>query len=96
MITVYISIGNSDDKLTQDEWGQFWAEVDLLVRQKASRVHGAWFSSPVSRYQNACWCVEIQLMSAHELQLALAPLAYRYRQDGIAWAAAETTFIPER
>jgi len=29
---VLISIGNSDDKLTQREWYNFWRELDELIR----------------------------------------------------------------
>ena len=55
----YISIGNSDDKLTQAEWCRFVGEVDGLVGACPQlTIHGRWFSAPDRPWQNACWCVE--------------------------------------
>jgi len=56
-LTVYISIGNSDDKLTQAEWSQYVVEIIARV-VSIGHTHGAWFSLPHTAYQNACWCVE--------------------------------------
>jgi hypothetical protein len=92
VITVYASIGNSDDKLSQARWSQFvWAFRDCMGRF-ASVVYGEWLSAPDSSYQNACVAIatEIPLM----LKAALATLAEEYGQDSIAWAeVAETEFI---
>lgn len=93
MITVYISIGNSDDKLSQNEWSQFYEETDELVEFAAHQVHGRWASAPTARWQNACWCVELHDDDADNLKRDLPGLAYRYGQDSIAWAEATTSFI---
>lgn len=95
MSTVYVSIGNSDDGLTQAEWAQFVVRTALLLRDYAVTVHGQWLSEPASAWQSACWCVEFDTMSAVRLARAgLVSLAYRYRQDYIAWAAvAETELL---
>lgn len=58
--TIYVSIGNSDDKLSQAMWAAFVDDVDSIVRQYATTVHGQWFSLPGSRWQNACWCFEAE------------------------------------
>jgi hypothetical protein len=57
-VIVYISIGNSDDKLTQAQWHEFirWMD-DLLV---ARTVHGRWFATPDVPWQSACWCIEFE------------------------------------
>lgn len=93
MATVYISIGNSDDRLTQAEWSHFVADVNGVVRGYASVVHGQWFSLPDAPWQNACWCVEVSDKAAMFLRDALRNSAKAYRQDSIAWAAAETEFL---
>lgn len=90
--TVYISIGNSDDKLTQVEWAEFYGMTDSLVRRWARHVHGAWLSAPDSSYQNACWCIQ-WLPEDTGLKLTLARYAAEFRQDSIAWAEATTEFI---
>lgn len=92
-LTVYISIGNSDDKLTQAEWATFYRVTNLGIRDEAEHVHGQWMSEPASAWQNACWCVEVADRNVLRLRLTLAELAQRFRQDTIAWAEATTEFI---
>lgn len=90
---VYISIGNSDDKLTQLEWCNYWTEMAARVAA-VGHIHGSWHSSPVSAYQNACWCVEYksedQVTEARE---AATEIREKYRQDSVAWAVADTEFL---
>lgn len=91
---VYISIGNSDDKLSQSHWYAYLGNVQNAVTGHG-KVHGAWHSEPVSPYQNACWCVEIETnVRAEHLKLVLGELASDFQQDSIAWAEApKTEFI---
>lgn len=86
---VYISVGNSDDKLTQHEWSIMVKRTDDAVRDAASAVHGFWLSSGDSRWQNACWCIELN--PEHEalnarLRRTLAWIAHTHHQDTISWA----------
>lgn len=94
MSVIYISIGNSDNKLTQSEWSEFWLDTDEVVQGHATTVHGVWQSSPVSSYQSACWCINVSTeREVSKLATALGRIARKYRQDSIAWAGAETQFI---
>lgn len=100
MTTVYISIGNSDDKLDQFEWSQFLNEVDRAVSNLAQlqgvTVHGRWHSLATEPWQNACWCFEVHsdlARQADELRERLRRVAAKYRQDSIAWAVADTEFL---
>ncbi len=90
---VYVSIGNSDDKLTQTEWSDFCYDVEKII--SVTRCHGAWFSRSDSPWQNACWLLEFlsgeRIFGPVKTKLAL--LAPKYRQDSIAWAVAETEFL---
>lgn len=90
--TIYISIGNSDDKLTQAEWAHFYGSVTDWIDEYATAVHGRWASEPTSPYQNACWCIEVN-EGAWRLREGLAHVADTFRQDSIAWAPATTEFI---
>jgi hypothetical protein len=45
-VNVYLSIGNSDDKLTQAEWAEYVADMAGAVVCRAKQVHGTWFSLP--------------------------------------------------
>lgn len=94
MTTVYISIGNSDDKLSQSVWATFYRDVDEQIRQYASKVHGAWVSLPNSPWQNACWCVEFDSRNLKRaMKDRLIDFAAKYNQDSIAWAEAKTEFL---
>lgn len=91
LMIVYISIGNSDDKLGQAEWAAFAGTTQGTIRRAAMAVHGEWTSLPWSSYQNACWCVELTDKSAAWLKPELVWLAGEYHQDSIAWAEASFT-----
>jgi hypothetical protein len=94
-ITVYASIGNSDDRLTQARWSDFHARFLALVREHADTVWGSWLSSPADPWQNACAAFEIQpehRMGA--LKADLVALAAEFEQESIAWAVvADTEFL---
>lgn len=90
---VYISIGNSDDKLTQAEWSKYVVEMLTRVVSIGKR-HGDWYSAPYTPYQNACWCVEFSSdADIQEAREVATEIRQKWRQDSIAWAVAETEFI---
>lgn len=95
MITAYVSIGNSDDKLTQKEWAQFVAAIQARVKPLASAAHGEWFSDAHAPWQNACWCLEFpnNTLVFARVRKILAEIRDEFRQDSIALAVAETEFI---
>ena len=96
-MTVYISIGNSDGKLTQAAWSEFWHEVNLCIHSYAHVIHGEWVSLPTSRYQNACWAIETVARTEQQVMIQLWQLAQFHHQDSVAWAdAPETVFLGPR
>lgn len=91
---VYISIGNSDDKLTQREWSDFQAQVQIVLVRLAIKIHGSWVSDPRDEWQNACWCLEPWAHLIEETRESLIRLADKFGQDSIAWAEVkETEFL---
>lgn len=89
---VYVSIGNFDDKLSQERWSAFQDAVyGAVFMVPGSEVHGAWFSLPIAPFQNACWCVFLPDKEATDLKIRLENLAHHYEQDSIAWAEAKPT-----
>ena len=97
LITVYVSIGNSDDKLSQARWHAFWVGFRRKVLDYAERVHGEWLSIGCAPYQNGCICIEIPVPAEESLKAELRELAREFDQSSIAWAVAATEFIgPER
>ncbi len=97
MPTVYVSIGNSDDKLSQSAWSGFHEEVEEVIQRAASAVHGSWVSPSTSQWQNACWCFEVtadpdlDICKRRWLRNRLENLAKAYGQDSIAWAETPKT-----
>lgn len=93
-MTVHIAIGNSDNRLTQQQWAAYWYEVDRLVQFTAPHIHGAWLSASASPYQNACWGFELGTGNLRgRMQDVLREIAGRYGQDSIAWNESDTEFL---
>lgn len=87
LLTVYVSIGNSDDKLPQAGWSGFWHDTDAAIREHTHLVHGAWQSAATDPWQNAAWCFEIvDGDPATRLRVQLRKLAQKYLQHSITWA----------
>lgn len=91
--TVYVSIGNSDDKLSQAHWSELHNKLIATIRGHTLQVYGDWTSTSTDPWQNACVAFEIGNETSERLQLDLAELSAEYGQDPIAWAEADTRFI---
>lgn len=91
---VYVSIGNSYGKLTQAEWSHFYIRIAAEVTSYAKTTHGAWYSHPIARWQNACWCLEFDTdTDVKAAKQAATEIRREFGQDSVAWAVAETEFI---
>ena len=84
--TVYVTIGNSDDKLSQLEWSHFYRDTNEAMFTHSSHQHGAWISPAISAFQNACWCIEIDSSMVYLLMDRLRYIGRQYKQNTIAWA----------
>lgn len=102
MPNILISIGNSDDKLSQQEWARFIADTRSTITRAIQRavmlpaaIHGEWFSAPDAAWQNANWCIELveDALIYRQLRRDLRGLCEKYRQDSIAWTEGEVTFL---
>lgn len=88
---VYISIGNSDDKLKQSEWSDFCNDTNDAVEVFGFQTHGVWFSTPAGPWQNACWCFEIRSDKIPGMKRHLSAIARTYSQDWISWVQSPDT-----
>jgi hypothetical protein len=88
--TVYFTIGNTDDKLSQAGWAAFVGDVQAVVERAkwtGAVVHFAGYSAPDAPWQNAQWCVQTPDEAVREsLRNALRYIAGRYQQESVAWA----------
>jgi hypothetical protein len=94
-VTVYASIGNSDDKLSQIAWSGYVEEFIHAITRESEQIFGVWYSESSSPYQNACAAFKLgSHAAAEDLEAILTELRKRYNQDSIAWAEVpETRFI---
>lgn len=91
----YVSIGNTDNKLTQVQWSLFVDAIRRLFQDVEHQVQVVFegFAHPDSQFQNACWGLLLPADRApvETLRWRLARVAGLYRQDSIAWAEAQQT-----
>jgi hypothetical protein len=90
-ITVYASIGNSDDKLSQQEWSDYLRAFRVCMNHHADQVYGDWVSEPSARYQNAC--MSITTDTPDDLRYALTAFRKRWSQDSIAFTVVPKTMF---
>ncbi len=92
-VSVVIQIGNSDDKLSQSWWSDFFSEVGAAIVYVGGATHFSGMSLPDARWQNACWVAELEFNQLENLKIRLANLAYKYTQDSIALVVGKVEFI---
>lgn len=93
MKTVTIQIGNSDNKLSQEEWSLFYEKTNKLIIESAKQIHFAAPSYGASPWQNACFVFEIMPVDMEPLWEDIIKLRAEYKQDSIAWTEGETEMI---
>lgn len=91
MATVTILIGNTDNKLTQQEWSEFCASVENVATAYGP-VQFSGYSTGSAPWQNACWVIVTDGLEVG-LKTRLSMLARYYRQDSIAVIAGTTEFV---
>lgn len=93
MKTVCIQIGNSDNKLTQEEWAEFVQEIESIVNTPNTTVHFFGGSPSFETWQNACCVLEVDGRHINSLKRFLINCRKKYKQDSIAILEGETQFI---
>ena len=93
MTTLVIQIGNSDDKLSQEEWSKYGRRTHETIMTFAKEMHFSGGSYIFDPWQNACFVCEIADKYLEDLYTALIDIASRWGQDSIAITRGETVFI---
>lgn len=98
MKNITISIGNSDNKLTQAEWSAFVRRIDNIIHVERTKyqVHFRGFSCGDEPWQNATWVVATEDWDTSMLIRQLANAAHEFKQDSIFFLMGEGEFIPAR
>lgn len=92
-MNIFVEIGNSDDGLSQEAWARFAFQVHCQIQAMASRLYTVAYSLPNSKWQNACWHFELDAIKILKLKEKLQDIAYKFRQDSIAWTEGKTEFL---
>jgi hypothetical protein len=92
-MTITILIGNSDNKLTQEEWHDFVASVDGSLSSYVNHIFFNGDSPGSASRQNHCWVAAMESKSLGSLRGQLRDLASNYRQDSIAIVVGETELV---
>jgi len=78
-----ISIGNTDNKLTQQEWNLFVAAVNDVLKHYG-KIHFFGGASNWEPWQNVAWIVEVAYTAdVSNFGAALDVIRQRYKQDSI-------------
>lgn len=94
MDTAVISIGNSDDKLTQAKWSAYVSDVSWIISRYALHPHFSGLSVGSSPWQNACWIVGLPPdFDINQFKFELRRIAQKYGQDSIALLVGNTEFV---
>ena len=92
-LTHVVSIGNTDDKLTQAEWSKFCAEVNALVKAYGKNVYFVGYTGPAQPYQSATFVLEPWDGDEKFFLKALMGILVAYRQQSAAVVIGETEFV---
>jgi hypothetical protein len=91
MKSITLQIGNTDDKLTQEEWAAYYRAIDTAVHYFARKIHFTGAAAATEPRQNACWVFEID--DDEELRSAITRIRQDHRQDSAAWSEGVTEFL---
>lgn len=93
MKQITVSIGNSDNKLTQVEWSEFVQQVDKIINECAAQVHFFGGSVTWTAWQNVAWLFDCKEENIHLLLMALVECRHKYRQESVAFLEGEIALI---
>lgn len=90
MKTACIQIGNSDNKLTQQQWSNFCAQTYTVAEEFSSIIHFAGGAASNAPWQNYCIVAEIYPHLEEPLRTKLSELKEEFSQDSIALLVGTT------
>lgn len=83
MTHVVVSIGNTDNKLTQQEWAEFVEAFRMVIARYQDRVYFFGGPSNWSPWQNVACLVEIAPIDVGDFKLDLVEVRKKFKQDSV-------------
>ena len=91
--TVCIQIGNSDNKLTQEEWSNFVNGVRYYVKTFSVSIFFDGSSPNDAPWQNHALIFGCDLENYHRIREHAIRLRKQFKQDSVALLEGDTEFI---
>lgn len=91
--TICILIGNSDNKLSQNEWAHFVVYAKQAIESFVCHIHFNGGPETSAPWQNWCWVCECVPENVTMVEVALRRVRAAYKQDSIAVLVGDTQFI---
>jgi len=91
--TICLQIGNTDNKLTQQEWAAFVNKIHDAVVRWCNEIY---FSAPSvgwADWQNAAWIFSCNEANMKYLQADVTDARKEFNQDSVAFLEGVTKFI---
>ena len=88
-----IQIGNSDDKLTQQEWASYVQHIRSALMDGSIETHFFASSEGSHPWQNACWVVAVRETEVEDLLTQLTDIRKRYKQESVAIVLGDVRLI---
>ena len=88
-----VQIGNSDNKLTQSDWSNFYRETIGIIKRHADQVHFSGASYSSEPWQNAAFVFEIDTEKEVDFLTELSACCNKFDQNSIAVTFGDTRFI---
>lgn len=94
IVTVCVQIGNTDNKLTQQEWSKFHYLIHNMISALKQEMYFSGASHPTEAWQNAAWIFSIsEGRNENSLKWNLENTRKQFFQDSVAYTKGETVFI---
>lgn len=93
-MTLYITIGNTDNKLDQQTWHTFTQHLYKLMLLHCHTIHGEFYTQSNTPYQTCCMSGELyNEYNSGDVEKAVSELAKNFNQDSIAMSIANTKLV---
>jgi len=90
---ISVQAGNSDNKLTQQEWAALVATLNQAIEEYQKARHFFGGSITWAEWQNVCWVVETEEEDLPLLKRRLARIRAVYSQDSVCVLAGVAEFV---
>jgi hypothetical protein len=93
MKTTVFQIGNTDNKLRQNEWADFVGTVKTIIAEHAATIYFFGGTENWAAMQRVCWVFDCEEPRLGELKVQLAEARKKFRQDSLAFTNGDTEFV---